>query len=129
MKMVDVFYHQIYGIKILEVGKSARSHKIKRKINPDSWEINYEKLPNIIKVLCVLKHIRNALAHGSIFTLPNENDKIKEIIFLSEIRIGNEFRGNYNVLKVCPEDFKEFLQNWMKFLIEDLKIPAEVGQT
>lgn len=91
---------------------------------PDGWSnLLLEALPEHIKTTDILEHVRNALAHGSIFTLPDAEDKIERIIFLSEDRDNGKFNGNYNALSVSPEDFTAFLIKWIQFL-RSLKLPT-----
>lgn len=92
---------------------------------PGDWITNSTSLTQEIKVEEVLKCIRNALAHGNIFTLPDDNDEIERIIFLSKIMNGRNFSGNYRLLMVRPEDFDKFLLKWVQFL-RDLNMPPEV---
>lgn len=89
--------------------------------DPDDWpEL---KKPNRLgtekEASTVLKHIRNALAHGNIFTRGHPD--IEQIIFLSKPTKANRFC----FLAVEPEHFRDFLKNWLEFLKElDL---SEVG--
>lgn len=99
------------------------------KQEPENWAQCSQSLPVNAKVVEVLEHIRNALAHGNIFTLPNlspPSDEIENIIFLSRIMNGREFTGKYNLLTVSPGDFNEFLVKWIYFLKNELKLPSEV---
>jgi hypothetical protein len=109
--------------------KNWKSGLVKKeyvKLGADTWEKNALCLRNEITVKEVLSIIRNALAHGSIFTLPTENDKIENIIFLSVIRDKeNHTTGDYDLIMVSPDDFNEFLANWIEFL-KTLNIPSEV---
>ena len=115
--------------------KSGQVSKEDVKEGPEYWRIrDCSSLTGDIKVKEILKIIRNALAHGSIFTRPNkETDQIEKIILLSKILVerkinGNVkriFNGNYDTLTVSPEDFFEFLVNWVSFLRDELKIPPE----
>lgn len=78
----------------------------------------------------VLDSLRNALAHGNIFTL-GESD-IHEIMFLSRVdqafvcakcraTIGQQDK-RYRVFVVSPEDFQKFLRQWFVF-VRRLKLP------
>ncbi|MBN1796006.1 MAG: hypothetical protein JW804_04975 [Sedimentisphaerales bacterium] len=94
----------------------------------DQWKNNAHPLSKDVKVKKVLSIVRNALAHGSIFTYPrkqNPEDQIEHIIFLSKIRNDNKPTGNYDMLMVHPDDFFDFLVKWIDFL-KDLKIPSEI---
>ena len=64
----------------------------------------------------VLAHLRNALAHGNIFT---HGDPIDLLIFLSR---PSEESPTYAMLAVTPLDFRTFLRNWFSF-VKSLQIP------
>ena len=79
------------------------------------------------KVGSTLTHLRNALAHGNIFTFPKDDpDKddpdIELIIFLSRPYVKSP---KFNFLCVSPQDFQKFLRNWFVF-ISALNLPEEV---
>jgi len=97
------------------------------ELGPDTWEQNVLCLRNDITVKEFLSIIRNALAHGSIFTRNNnQNNEIINIMFLSKEKDNqNSYTGNYDLLMVSPDDFNEFLVKWIEFL-ETLNIPSEV---
>lgn len=107
--------------------KSGQVPKKDVNEDPQYWMSNSVSLKEDIKVVEVLKIIRNALAHGSIFTLP-ANEPIENIIFLSKNCVKGIFYGDYDLLTVTPEDFYKFLVNWVSFLGDELKIPPEVDQ-
>jgi hypothetical protein len=88
---------------------------------PDSWtELHTPKpLGSDRKAKTVLLHIRNALAHGNIFT--RGNPEIEQIILLSRPRGADRFR----FLAVAPADFRAFLKYWLEFLGE-LELPEDV---
>jgi hypothetical protein len=88
---------------------------------PDSWaELGAPKpLGPDKKAKTVLMHIRNALAHGNIFT--RGNPEIEQIILLSRPEGADRFR----FLAVAPADFQGFLKNWLEFLRE-LELPEDV---
>ena len=106
--------------------KEGQVKKEDVKHEPESWITDSMKLAEVMKVKEVLEHIRNALAHGSIFTLPDAYDQIENIIFLSRIMNGKNFSGNYKMLIVSAEDFYKFIVKWMSFLKNELKIPSEI---
>lgn len=67
----------------------------------------------------VLKHLRNALAHGNIFTRGNPIDLL---VFLSR---PSKDSPKFAMLAVAPSDFHKFLHNWFSFLGK-LKMPADI---
>lgn len=79
----------------------------------------------------VLTHIRNALAHGNIFTYPSgpKPEPIAELLFLSKRRHPStgDLLDEYNVLQSTPEDFLWLVKEWIHFL-EGLPIPREPTQ-
>ena len=112
-----------------DASKSWKTGQVKREDTAhetESWITDSKSLTKDMKVKEVLEHIRNALAHGSIFTLPDNIDQIKNIIFLSKIMNGRSFSGNYKMLMVSAEDFYEFIVKWVSFLKHELKIPSEI---
>jgi len=97
---------------------------------PDLWEeLNNPKPLSIKKQMSsVLNHLRNALAHGNIFTKGNP---IKLIIFLSRCceYVDGQCKpiDKYDMLAVSPEDFRKFLIDWFNFLAS-LPIPSGIIQ-
>jgi len=63
----------------------------------------------------VLKVIRNALAHGNIFTF---GDPIEAIIFIRTHPSDKKEVQNYSLVSVAPGDFVIFLNKWFDFLNE-----------
>ena len=68
----------------------------------------------INKVGNILFIIRNALAHGNVYTF---EDPIKYIFFVSwkkknNIAIGTKF------IRVTPDEFRVFINKWLKFLLD-----------
>ena len=63
----------------------------------------------------VLRHVRNALAHGNIFTYESTTTagEIQSIIFLSKPKMN---APQFNYLIVSPTDFHKFLRSWFRFL-------------
>ena len=89
---------------------------------PDSWaELRAPKqLGPDKRAKTVLLHIRNALAHGNIFTRGSPD--IDQIILLSERARGV---GKFEFLAVAPADFGVFLKNWLEF-VRELELPEDV---
>lgn len=88
---------------------------------PDNWDALRAPKPLGEKKAArtVLLHIRNALAHGNIFT--RGNPEIEQIILLSKPEGDTSFR----FLAVAPGDFRTFLKNWLDFL-RDVDLPEDV---
>ncbi len=115
-----------------EEGSSWSFGKLKSAAGgPDSWpelqDPRKKPLGPCKKVSSILKHLRNALAHGNIFTFPKDDpDKdepdIKLIIFLSQPYMKSP---EFNFLCVSPQDFQKFLKNWFVFT-SALNLPEEV---
>jgi len=68
----------------------------------------------------VIRHMRNALAHGNIFT--RGGPEIDLIVMLSE-RCKNA--NKFNFLAVSPPDFEVFLRLWLDFM-RKLDLPAQI---
>jgi len=77
---------------------------------------NQKDLPEGYTIDKVLALVRNALAHGNIFTYPSQAPQIEIMVFISEERINNVPTGKYNVIIVSPDDFLVSLKEWVKFL-------------
>lgn len=90
--------------------------------DPDSWPEMNSPIPlsEKEKNKDVLHHLRNALAHGNIYTLGSE---ISTIIFLSETDFKS---GIFRYITVSPDDFCKLLRNWFKF-IGELNLPQEAS--
>jgi len=73
------------------------------------------------KVSSTLTLIRNALAHGNLFTTGNP---IENLIFVTGT--GENFDSSYEVLSVRPEDFYIFICSWVDSLspFQDLYLAA-----
>ena len=83
--------------------------------DPDSWEGLRERRPfqKEKKVGGVLRVIRNALAHGNIFTF---KDPIEAIIFIKANYNDEKMVRDYSFVYVGPDDFRQFLERWFDFL-------------
>jgi hypothetical protein len=88
---------------------------------PDSWqELQANKhVSKDKKAGTVLKHVRNALAHGNIFT--RGRPEIERLVLLSQV--GEVFK--FNFISVSPADFRAFLEHWLSFL-RNLPMPTFV---
>lgn len=91
--------------------------------DPDAWDWDEvkpitedETAERIVRVL------RNALAHGNVFTKGNPN--IETLVFLSRKK-HNRPEDGYNCVAVSPVDFKAFLLRWLDAL-SNARIPGDV---
>jgi hypothetical protein len=64
--------------------------------------------------------IRNALAHGNIWTI---RDPIEAIIFVRRV-LNDKVVCHFDFLSVSPHEFQHFLEGWFDFLIS-LRISQE----
>lgn len=89
---------------------------------PDSWpELRDPKQMTEQKgVKSVVLHIRNALAHGNIFTVGGS--EIERLVFLSK---PDSASSRFNYLVVTPQQFRAFLANWLQF-VRQLHLPTDV---
>jgi hypothetical protein len=83
-------------------------------------------LPSDKNVRDVVDVLRNALAHGSIFSY---GDPIERLLFLSANYTPHdgkmEWDGTFSMLSVSPRDFRDFLEKWVEFLSK-LPIPSDL---
>ena len=66
-------------------------------------------------VSSMLVLIRNALAHGNVFTTGNP---IETLIFVQRRGSAEGLTSKFEVLSVSPEDFGHFIREWVAFLRE-----------
>jgi hypothetical protein len=83
--------------------------------DPDSWpELSRAKPLGADKTVGgVVRIIRNALAHGNIFTYSNP---IKGIVFVCANTDDDRYIKDFSFVQVSPEDFTRFLRGWFGFL-------------
>ncbi len=94
--------------------------------DPDSWSGSIESMSNKKQIKSVIRVLRNALAHGNLFT--RGESRINELVFLSRVKHDEPDLGYY-VLLVRPNEFKQFLEGWFAFLSQ-LDIPnTEIIET
>lgn len=94
--------------------------------DPDSWEGLRERKPVQADktVGTVLRVIRNALAHGNIFTFKNP---IEAIIFIKSNFNDRSEVKDYTFVFVKPADFQLFLEKWFDFLDQPLLGTIDLG--
>jgi hypothetical protein len=73
-------------------------------------------------VRAVLNIIRDALAHGNIWT---RRDPIETIIFVKSITDADSAARKFSFVSVAPDEFRNLLEKWFDFLI-NLHIPQTV---
>jgi hypothetical protein len=89
----------------------------------DAWNLDHMKsLPNKETVSPLVKILRNALAHGNVFTRGSPH--IETLVFLSRISHKNPENG-YNCLTVSPIDFETFVLRWLDAL-SSADIPGQI---
>ena len=103
------------GSHSFEIAKNVKSVQG----DPDGWlpTAGLIQLDQSEKVDAILRLIRNALAHGNIYT---DGDPIKKLIFVTEIRDKKRVpKGSpveFDVIRVGYKDFQEFVRAWVAFL-------------
>jgi hypothetical protein len=90
--------------------------------DPDAWPelLAPVALSTETMVDTVVRHLRNALSHGNIFT--RRQPEIDRLVLLSKPDLN---RPDYDYLIVSPSDLRAFLANWVSVLTE-LRIPDAV---
>jgi hypothetical protein len=88
--------------------------------NPEDWnELNDPKhLDFTVNTMTFLRHIRNSLSHGNIYT--RGDPIITQFVFLAK---KNYYDSKYMYLLSSPEDFKIFLFKWLQ-LLEPIALPS-----
>lgn len=89
--------------------------------DPDSWKglQNTRPISKDKTVRTVLNVIRDALAHGNIWTLRNP---IEEIIFVKSVTDADTVPPKFSFVSVAPDEFRHLLEKWFDFLI-NLHVP------
>ena len=91
--------------------------------DPDAWDWDsLTPLTNKRTAKPLVSILRNALAHGNVFTRGGEH--IETLVFLSRISHENPELG-YKCLTVSPIDFKEFVLRWLDALSK-ADIPGQI---
>lgn len=84
------------------------------------YGIKGEKIElNVCQVRCVVRVIRNALAHNNIVAFGSSDSQIDRLGFFSENRThsGSPSSGeSYSVITITKDDFQEFLNVWFQML-------------
>jgi hypothetical protein len=95
---------------------------------PESWEGLQKRRPfsKDKKVGTTLNLLRNALAHGNIFTSGKNRDLIEAIIFIKRNFNSDGVIRDYSFIYVAPQEFRDFLERWFDFLM-GLRISQEAA--
>lgn len=91
--------------------------------DPDSWPnlaFKPKRMTDKKTVKAVLSIIRNALAHGNIYTRGSDS-AIEQLVFISRPIGARE----YNFIAVSPHDFRAFLFRWFDYL-KTLHMPGKI---
>ena len=89
---------------------------------PDSWpEINNPiPMDTSVTSMKILRHIRNALSHGNVYT--RGKHEITQLVFLSWISYTDK---RYMYIICTPNDFRKFIDNWISSL-KPIKLPPNI---
>ncbi len=91
--------------------------------DPDAWAWDNVKPITAKKtVRPIVKVLRNALAHGNVFTKGRPH--IETLVFISRIDREKPELG-YECISVSPADFKAFLDCWL-VVLSNAHIPGEI---
>lgn len=85
--------------------------------DPDSWELNSSKpiVDTSKKTKSIINILRNALAHGSIWTTKNP---IEKLLFVSYISAEKPEKG-FDILLCSPDEFSNFMKKWVNVLKDE----------
>lgn len=90
--------------------------------------LNPKSLSQGKEIGTIIKHMRNALAHGNLFT--QGFISIEKIIFLSQVNKNWDFDKHadpkFSYLLVKPSDFRKFIRNWLVF-VDQLNMPIGIS--
>jgi hypothetical protein len=93
-----------------------------RSMNP-AFDLVLAPLPSKTAAGEILALIRNALAHGNLWTRPNGNgSQIDGLVFWSE---DKKIPGQYKYVCTSPNGFHGLLVKWLGFL----KLPGDIAST
>lgn len=95
------------------------------KGTPDDWpELRtFQQITPDVEVSAIVYTLRNALAHGNIYSRPDNENRIRELVFLSGGRKGKKMQVMpYQYVQVTPGDLQTFLLLWFDFL-QQIKLP------
>jgi hypothetical protein len=91
--------------------------------DPDTWDLDALKpVSRKKKAGSIVKVLRNALAHGNVFTRGRPH--IDTLVFLSRISHDDPKLG-YNCVTVSPSDLKVFVLKWLKTL-GSIEVPGGI---
>lgn len=126
----------------VELGKKASKSALFRRTawrggplrsaegTPDEWPEcrSPQPLSAEITVSDVVRQLRNGLAHGNVFSRPDKDRQIAELVFVR----GGTYRKSGNAiplkyLVVSPRELRQFLNRWFAF-VASLRLPQRVVQ-
>jgi len=124
-KTLDAELRKECGKSCLWSSFSANDWRYKKldKLSDDFGELGLDRETKPItskKVQDTLTNLRNALAHGNIWTIGNP---IETLVFVSLVSL-NQPKGPFNTLQCSPKIFLHFIKNWIDFL-RHLSIPTD----
>lgn len=88
--------------------------------DPDNWaELqNASSMPALretSQVSCILRHLRNSLSHGNIYTRDCDH-KIETLVFVATHGDPKLDNPDWWFITCTPSDFAKFIRKWVKFL-------------
>jgi len=91
---------------------------------PRPKRVEFKQLTKETQANQLLAIIRNALAHGNLWTITGTGSDIEALIFWAEDKKDEKVIG-YKYVHVSPTDFRDFLVKWLAFLKME-KLPAGI---
>lgn len=85
---------------------------------PDDWPECQapQALPAETRVADAVRHLRNGLAHGNVFSRSSRDGQIAELVFIS----GGTFKSGRTIplrfLVLSPDELRQFLDRWFNFV-------------
>ena len=119
-RLEDLMANRFCGASLCP--NSENSWKIAKNVLRVDGDLDGWFLPKLMKpvskdktVSSMLTLIRNALAHGNMFTT---GSPIETLIFVQRRGSDEGSTSKFEVLSVGPEDFAHFIREWVAFLLD-----------
>jgi hypothetical protein len=120
-ELADLLGKPFLGSVLWNVGRVASwasDHLSTVSGQPDEWDELRNPLPlsPAETVGTVLTIIRNALAHGNLYTKANIRGTITQLVFVAGRAVPDKIISPFRFVQVSPQDFRTLLRNWVSFL-------------